>query len=395
LVALLLGVSAGTITGLLPGIHINLVAVFLLSISAFLLNYTSPIVLIIFIVSLSITHTFLDNIPSIMLGAPNSDTALSVLPGHKLLLEGKGYFALVFTLYGTIAGLFLILFFTPLFLIFLRTIYPIFQNIMFLILITVSAFSIFTSKKKILSLMIFLLAGVLGFLVLNLGTKEPLLPLFTGLFGASSLIVSIKNKTKIQQQKIEPIKKIRLSKKSLAKTISASILASPLASFLPGLGSSQAAVIAKEVIGETDEREFLFLIGALNTLVMGLSFITLYSINKTRTGSAVAVQKLIPELSSSDLFLIISAILISGILSFFLTIQFSKFFSKNIHKINYSSISIFILIIVSFFVTVFSGPIGILIFITSAALGIFTITSEIERIHLMGCLLIPTIIYYI
>jgi len=92
--ALLLGVLAGIITGITPGLHINLVAVVLLSSSAFLLRFFPPVVLAAFIIAMSITHTFTDFIASIYLGAPDDDTALSVLPGHVLLLQGKGRHAL-------------------------------------------------------------------------------------------------------------------------------------------------------------------------------------------------------------------------------------------------------------------------------------------------------------
>jgi len=46
LFVILAGVFAGIITGLVPGIHINLVAVMMLSSSAFLLNYFSPLSLL-------------------------------------------------------------------------------------------------------------------------------------------------------------------------------------------------------------------------------------------------------------------------------------------------------------------------------------------------------------
>ena len=82
ILAFFIGILAGIFTGLFPGIHVNLVSVFLISISPSLLKYTSPISLAIFIVSMSITHSFLDFIPSIFLGAPDEDSFLSILPGH-------------------------------------------------------------------------------------------------------------------------------------------------------------------------------------------------------------------------------------------------------------------------------------------------------------------------
>ncbi len=411
--AILLGILTGTITGLIPGIHINLIAIILLGFSAALLNITTPLILVIFITAMAITHTFVDYIPSIFLGAPDEDSILSVLPGHQLLLKGQAYFAIIFTLYGSLTALLIILLFTPIFIYLLPIIYPYILRIMWIILLLASVYLVLSEggfkkqdfiknyQKKIWALIIFLLAGFLGIVSLNLNIKEPLLPLLTGLFGASSLIISIKQKTRIPKQKIEPIRKIRLRKKSLAKASFASIIASPFTAFLPGLGASQAALIGKEVLDIKDQREFLFLLGAINTIVMGLSFIALYSIQKTRTGAAVAISKIIPELTLTHLLFIIGTIIISGAIAFFITIFISKLTAKNIHKIHYSKLSLIILIILTLIVFAFSGVsmlskiIGLLIFIISASLGITAILLEIKRMHLMGALLIPTILFYL
>ena len=405
--ALILGILAGTITGLIPGIHINLISIFLISLSGFFLTHLFPIILVVFIVAMAITHTFIDYIPSIFLGAPDEDSILSVLPGHQLLLKGQGYFAIIFTLYGSLTALLIILFFTPIFIYLLPIIYPYVIRIMWIILLLASVYLVLSEggfkkqdfiknyQRKIWALIIFLLAGFLGIASLNLNIKEPLLPLLTGLFGASNLIISIKQKTKIPKQKTIPIKKIRLNKKSLVKASFASIIASPFTAFLPGLGASQAALIGREVSDIKDQREFLFLLGAINTIVMGLSFIALYSIQKTRTGAAVAISKLIPKLTFNHLLFIIGTIIISGAIAFFITIFISKLTAKNIHKIPYSKLSLIILTILIIITIYFAGILGLLVFIISASLGITTILLEIKRMHLMGALLIPTILFYL
>src|SRR3989338_11714332 len=113
--ALFLGVLCGIFSGLIPGIHVNLVSVLLVSFSAVLLTYTSPIVLAVFIISLAITHTFFDTIPTIYLGAPDEAQALNVLPGHRLLLKGLGHNAVIYTIIGSLGSLLLSLLFFPLF----------------------------------------------------------------------------------------------------------------------------------------------------------------------------------------------------------------------------------------------------------------------------------------
>src|SRR3989344_8159217 len=102
IISLVLGVFIGIITGLTPGIHVNLVSVIILSLSALLLQITSPLVIGVFIISLAITHTFLDSIPSIYLGAPDAGQELNVLPGHRLLHKGLGHNAVVYTVIGAL-----------------------------------------------------------------------------------------------------------------------------------------------------------------------------------------------------------------------------------------------------------------------------------------------------
>ncbi|MDP2925950.1 MAG: tripartite tricarboxylate transporter permease [Nanoarchaeota archaeon] len=395
IIALTVGICIGTFTGLLPGLHINLVSTILLASSPILLAITSPISLVVFIVALSITHTFVDFIPSIFLGAPNEDTALSILPGHQMLLEGKGFEAVIITLYGCLASIPIIFILTPIFIFSLSKIYPYVLRIMPLILILISFYLIITEKKKLIALLIFILSGFLGIAVLNISIDEPLLPLFSGLFGASGLFLSINQKTKIPVQEIKKIKHIRLEKESFSKSMISSILTSPFTSFLPGLGSSQSALIATQISGKTSEKEFLFIIGIINPIVMALSFVTLYSINKTRTGAAVAVSKLIPKLTIQELIIILTVITLTSIIVFIISINLAKFFSIYIYKIDYSKLSILILVFLISFIIYFSGFIGLLVFFISANLGIFCILSGIKRTELMGCLLIPTILYYL
>src|SRR6056297_1938205 len=226
--AIIIGILAGTLTGLTPGIHINLIGALLLS--TFLLPINS-LYLIIFIISMSITHTFIDFIPSIILGCPDTDTELGILPGHKLLQNRKGYEAIILTTYGSLIAIFIItiIAFPSLFLI--KKAYPFLEKIIPYFLILISIILISTERKKLL------LTGFLGYSITFLEINQPLLPLLTGLFGSSIIIQSIKNKTKIPEQTItKPFLKFK-------KPILASLCAAPLCSFLPGLGSGQAGLI--------------------------------------------------------------------------------------------------------------------------------------------------------
>ena len=117
---LIFGIFAGTVAGLIPGIHINLIGAILVSLSISLFYSVNSIYIVVFIVAMAITHTFVDFIPSVFLGCPDTDTELSILPGHELLKQGKGYEAILLTCYGSLAAIFiLVLIFLPSVFVFL------------------------------------------------------------------------------------------------------------------------------------------------------------------------------------------------------------------------------------------------------------------------------------
>jgi len=389
LLFLLLGILAGTFTGLMPGIHINLIGALLVSASVSFLFFMPGLYFVVFITSMAITHTFVDFIPSVFLGCPDTDTELSVLPGHELLKEGKGHAAVMLTAYGGLAAIILTMILAFPLIVLVKKIYPMAQAFIPWILIFVSLIMVFLEKKKFYSLLAYSLAGILGLIVLNLeNLNQPLLPLLTGLFGASSLIFSIKTKTQIPEQTLEQ------EKTSFRKPILGALIASPLCGFLPGLGSGQAAILGN-TISKTDRKGFLVLLGATNTLVMAFSFLSLYAILKTRTGAAAAIKELIGIPSEKILILILIVALISGIISFFLTKKLSAFFSKKMNKINYTKLSVFTLIVLVAMVFLISGFLGLLAFAISAFTGIYCISLGVRRTQMMGCLLLPTIVIYL
>lgn len=394
LIAILLGCTAGIITGLVPGIHINLVSLLVLSFSVSLLEITTPLIVSIFIISMAITHTFLDTIPAIFLGAPEAETALSILPGHKLLSEGRGYHAVILTLIGSLFSIILAVIFAPIIAIVINKIYPYLSNLMGYILIIASIFLISKdSKSKYWAFIIFMLAGTLGIATLNLPSlKNPLFPLLSGMFGISGLVISLNQKVKIPKQVISELK---IKKKTISQAVGASFIAGSLCSFMPGLGPSQAAIIGSQLTKKMEREGFLILVGGLNTINIIMSFIALYILDKARNGAIITVSKIMESFSLSNLILFMGVALIVAGIATFLTINLTKIFSKIMSKVNYTKICISIIIMI-FGLTIFlSGKYGLLVLLVSSSLGIVPPLIGVGRNHLMGCLLLPVILYFI
>jgi putative membrane protein len=388
--AILLGIAAGIFTGITPGIHINLIA----SIALALSFHFDPPLLCIFIVAMSITHTFLDFIPSVFLGAPEDDgNALSVLPGHRLLIKGYGYGAVKLTLIGSMYGLLLAIAILPFYMFAVKSSFGVIRASVPFVILAVSLFLILKEGKKLVAAFVFLLSGILGILTFNLKPlSQPLLPLFTSLFGLPLLFLSIKNKTKIKKQKIAEIK---LKKKEKVRPLLAGLLASSLVSLYPAIGSGQAAIIGSEILGSLNTNEFLILVGSINTIVMLFSFVTAYAIGKARSGSAAAVAEILKEFSLDAVILFVIVAVAAGLLSFFICKAIAKIIAKKIYNINYTKLCLAVILFVLAVNIFVSGIWSVFVLVSGLFIGLIANISGIRKIHMMGSLVIPTLLFYI
>ena len=397
LIAALLGILAGIITGLIPGKHINLVSLLVVSLSAYLLGIFSPISLGIFIISMAITHTFLDVIPAIFLGAPDADTALGVLPGHRLLLQGMGYEAVKLTVIGSLFSLILVVLLVPLFIKIVPNIYEAIQQWIGWILLGVVIYMILIEKgmdKKFWSLIVFSVAGVLGIIVLTMpNLKQPLFPLLSGLFGLSMLIVSLTKKVEIPKQRIT--EHIKISKVDTVRSLTAALSVSSIFAYLPGLGPAQAAILGSQIMGKLGTYQFLILIGSINTVNMAVSLITLYTIDKARNGAVLAIKEILTSIDLNVLVIFLAAILFAGGIAVFLALFLTRIFVKVIEKINYSMLCIFAISLITILAFYFSSWLGLLILITSTAVGVIPNIVNVKRSHSMGCLMLPVILFFL
>jgi len=97
---LFFGIILGTIAGLIPGLHSNNITKIALLAPLFGIEG------LVLILAMGIIQSFVDFIPSVFFGAPDSDTFEGVLPGHKMFLEGEGFQAINLTVFGgVIAGI--------------------------------------------------------------------------------------------------------------------------------------------------------------------------------------------------------------------------------------------------------------------------------------------------
>ena len=434
LVSVLAGYLLGVISGLIPGIHTNNFALILLAFSPFLSENGLPVVCIAaMILANSLSHTFHDIIPSIFLGAPGEDTALAVLPGHTLLLEGQGAQAIRLSALGSAGSVILsMITVIPLSFLFVKG-YDLIQENMAYILIFVTFVMIITEKgdhlhgegrinvwkKRAFALLLFVMSGLLGVFafrmdylsvpIIGWGEGSILLPLLSGLFGASQLIISLFSDPiiPVQYDSKPDLERSKVFRGIITGSIFGSVVA-----WLPGISSSIATVFARIFVKEEESpdnrfeddeaflissKEFIVSISGVNTSNAIFGLMALAFIGKTRSGAMVAIDELLGGISleASIIVLFLCAILLTSLLSYFSTIHLGDNIHHLLEKIDYRKLCYGIIFFLAVMVLLSTGVFGLLIFIMATPVGMLAPFLGVKKSHAMGVILLPVILYFL
>jgi putative membrane protein len=393
IMAIIFGILTGIISGITPGIHINMISLIVLSISKVIIEQFQLNIIIIgvYIIVVGVTHTFLDALPSIFLGAPDENTILGVLPGHRYLLHGNGLMAVKLFTIGSFFGLVMGIILFPILYLITKYSYEGLEKYFVIILIASVIFMLWRDNKKLWAITVFTLSGVLGLAVFSVNMKDPLFPLLSGLFGISTLIISINDNNHIPKQNHETYTKLEV-KKTFLSLIAGNISAFIVSTF-PGLSSSIAAVISVQFFKDLGDKGFMILMGCIGTSSFVLSLVALYTVNKARNGAVIVISKLIPEITLNVVIIFLVSALIAGAVSVYLALWFGKIFSRIISKVNYKILVISIIAFVTTLVLVLTSWTGLLVLITSTAIGLIPGIVKVQRTQSMACLIVPVIIY--
>ncbi len=389
LLALLFGIVLGTVCGLLPGLHPNNTIPIILGLSFLFPPLSAAIVLI----SAGIVNSFVAFIPSILLGATEGENALSVLPGHRLLLQGRGYEALKLTAIGGFASVLFALLTLPVFVLIVPKLYFLIRPNIHFLLIFVVAYMIFSEKGKgkFYAFVVFALSGIFGYTVLDIldAGNEILFPLLAGLFGLPLLLLSIKNKTALPE--IISFESETIRKRTAIKPAIIGSLAGVIAGLLPGIGSTQATVLAQA--GEKDDRKFLMAIAGVNVIDIMYSILALWLIGNPRSGIAVAVGNLV-KIDLNMILFFLPVILASAAAGAFLTLKLSRTAVFALRRINYQKLCLYVFVFICVLVFAFTGFFGLAVAGIALSIGLIPNFANIRRSHAMGCLILPTILYF-
>jgi putative membrane protein len=340
-----------------------------------------------FMLSMCTTQIFIEFIPAVFIGAPSENTFESILPAHRMLLEGKAIEAICLSTTGALIAIIVGSLLTPLFFLFIK------QNSKEIILVTplvlIFALIVFvisekTPKRMLLVFFVIIAASSQGILFEN-----QIFPLITGYFGVAGILYSLKEKEILVKQQENVTISFSVIKESLIGVIGGSIV-----SIMPGIGSNTAAGIINTFRNKKSTNEYLAMLGAINASNFFFSYSTLFALSKARNGGMLALQNKIfftQETFFIGTIIMIFAAGIGGLVAIILSKKAIKIFTQSFTQ----KISIWALVFVILLVFALNGFIGLSALLFSTALGLFVLTNNLRRSICISSLIVPVLFFYL
>ena len=405
----IIGAAIGTFSGLVPGIHVNTLAAMMLAgypllgelFSPFIPSDLLPLCVASCIMSASIVHSFVDYVPSVFIGAPDPDDIMSALPGHRLLLEGRGMAAVRSAAIGSCVGSCVsIAIAIPLQLILTSGLSDYLDGITAVVLIAVILLMIFHENgpiRMVWCAVIMFLSGLLGLACMDLDIPSGgllsegtlLFPMLTGLFGMPALLESLRN-PRIEEQKddeIYPVGPVPGIK---------GVLTGVLTGWFPGITSTTGAILSDSVTPERTPEGFIAMTASIGTSASIIMLVTMSITGHGRSGTMIIIgdilgDSIIGPMNGFFITLLLTAA-IAAFLGYHSTIICGKIMSKIINNIDTLILNKLCILLILALVILMTGPYGLVILAISTLMGFMPVRLGISRVYLTGCLLVPALL---
>lgn len=386
MISILTGVFLGLLAGLLciiPGIHPNLIATLLPLLQS--TNYPQEL-LISFIAGLLTTYNFISILPSLFFQY-NSE-GINLHPAQKYLAKGLAQKAILLSIFGTLIGTASAILSSATLIHLLPPMHSLLKGNISIVLIVVAVTIILVQKNKIASISIILLSSALGLVALVDRVSNPLLPLLTGFFAIPPLIKNLKSKNNTFPLQ-KPVNEINLKIKKI--TLPTAII-SPLFSFLPGVGTSQALSLLPKKFHQS--KIYLCLVGAMNAAATITAFLALYTLQKSRNGVIANLSGLI-SIEKPHLFIFKLSTLLTITPAIFITLFIGKKLQIYCGKISLSKIAIITLPFLILINLLFSDMYSLPILMSSTTISLFAEKLNVQKSNLMFSILIPVLFFFL
>ncbi|WP_436927218.1 tripartite tricarboxylate transporter permease [Halosimplex amylolyticum] len=386
------GVALGTVSGLTPGIHANTFALLLAGVAP---SVPGPVRFVgAAMLAAGTVHTFLDVVPALALGVPDPAMASSALPGHRLVLAGRGREALRLSALGS-AGAVVIA--APLAIPMTRAmtaVYPTLRAHLPLLLGGVVVVLVATESTNVGRLGAALsvgASGTLGLVALDLpagglvDSGGMLAPIFTGLFGAPVLLDALTGEGVPEQEGAN----VSTSRRAIAGFALIGTVSGAVVGYVPGVSSAIAATVALLAVSGDGPRAFVVTTSGVNTANTIFALLALVALGTPRTGVMVAVDEAGVPL---DLPLMLGSVLAAAAAGFVLVVTLGDGYLRRVGQADYTKLSVGVLCLVLVVILTLTGPLGVGVFGLSTLVGLVPVKFGARRASLMGVLLVPLMI---
>jgi len=391
LVAIAGGALLGTLSGLCPGLHVNNLALLLAAAAPSLPG--PPRLVGAAMLSAGVVHSFLDVLPALALGVPDAAMAASTLPGHRLVLAGRGREAVRLSAVGSAGAVCAaIVLALPLTAAMGRLLDPLNANLSVL-LTALGGWLVATEpdeRARLGAVLAIAASGALGLAFLDVETTSllpgnTLAPLFAGLFGAPVLLDAMDGGGVPEQDDAD----IRSSKRRVSMTALAGSVAGAVVGYVPGVSSAVAATAALAALPGGDEdgdRGFLVATSGVNTSNTIFALVALVSFGTPRTGVTVALNDAGVPLNLPLLALALAGGAVAG-LSVLLLLGDAYF--RAVRAFDQRRLSLAVLCGLVVLSVLFAGRLGPVVFGFATLVGLVPPRFGARRVHLMAVLCVP------
>lgn len=387
------GVTLGTTSGLLPGLHANNMALVLAGVAPSIPG--PPLYVGMAMIAAGVVHTFLDIVPALALGVPDAAMAVAALPGHRLVLEGRGPEALRLSALGS--GL-AVLLAAPLSVPVTRAmtaVWPTLRGNLTAVLLGVVSVLVLTESgmlTKVIAAVSLLISGLLGVSLLDLSPEAPLAaggmlaPLFAGLFGAPVLVDALGSEGVPPQDDAG----IALSKRSVGGLASLGTLAGAVVGYIPAVSSAIASTLALLTVpGRHGARGFVVTTSGVNTANAIFALFALVALGAPRTGVLVAVESADVPLSLPHL---LTAVGIAAAIGFAAVLTLGDRYLLAVGRMDATRLSLAVLVGLAGLSFLFAGTIGVFAYAAAGVVGLVPARFGARRANLMGVLIAPIVV---
>jgi len=387
--ATLAGCLLGTCSGLVPGLHANNFALLLAGAAPHVA--VDPLVLGAAMLAAGVVHTFLDIVPSLALGVPDSAMAAAALPGHRLVLRGRGREALRLSAFGSGAAVAVAtLLALPVTWTMLR-VAPLLTTWFPAVAAAVLALMLATEPShtaRAAGLVAFALSTTLGGAVLGLSLSGPLAggvlaPLFGGLFGAPVLLDALDGGGVPEQDDSE----LAIPPLDLGISAAAGGLSGAAVGYLPGVSAGVAATISLPAVpARSDLRGFVVATSGANSSTAIFALFALVALGSPRSGVLVAVDDAGVPLA---LPVLLSVVVTAAATGFVLVGLLGDAALRVVSRLDQQRLVVAVLGLLIALSALFAGAAGIAVFALATLIGLIAVRIGARRVYLMGVLLGP------